>query len=297
MGGAARDDHRIAALTLCSHDGKRQTSRLTVTFAPHTVRWSETSGGREGAVVQRCAANGTLAHDHDFMELAVVIGGSAVHSCPDGSSTLSCGSAVLLRPGVWHAYGHSTDLEVLNFCFPFATARDHWRHMVDERVKSLLRTDERVRLAQLPLESVEALKMLEGIRRDSTGGLGLLMWTLDQFASVAPVRTSYHPAVDQAVRCLEESLHRPWTAAKLARTVGLDKSYLSRLFKAQLGTGPMAYLAGLRGDRAASLLRNSELTCGEIGAAVGYADPSVFARRFRARFGTTPFDYRRFETE
>jgi AraC family L-rhamnose operon transcriptional activator RhaR len=204
---------------------------------------------------------------------------------------------VLLRPGVWHAYGHSTDLEVLNFCFPFAMARDHWRHMVDERVKSLLRTHEGVRLAQLPLESVEALKTLEGIRRDSTGGLGLLMWTLDQFASVAPVRPSYHPAVDQAVRCLEESLQHPWTATGLARTVGLDKAYLSRLFKAQVGTGPMAYLAALRNDRAASLLRNSELTCGEIGAAVGYADPSVFSRRFRARFGTSPYGYRRSQGE
>lgn len=266
-----------------------------MTFASHTVRWSETSDGSESAVVQRCAANGTVVHDHDFMELAVVIRGSAVHSSPGGLSTLSCGSAVLLRPGVWHAYLHGADLEVLNFCFPLAVARDHWRHMVDERVKSLLRTDERVRLAQLPLESVDALKMLEGIRRDSTGGLGLLMWTLDQFASVVPVRASYHPAVDQAVRCLEESLHRPWTATGLARTVGLDKAYLSRLFKAQLGTGPMTYLAALRGDRAASLLRNSELTCGEIATAVGYADPSVFSRRFRARFGTSPHDYRRFE--
>lgn len=268
-----------------------------MTFATHTIRWSETSDGTESAVVQRCDANGTLAHDHDFIELAVVIGGSAVHSCPDGLSTLSCGSAVLLRPGVWHAYLQGTELEVLNFCFPFAMARDHWRHMVNERVKSLLQTDERVRLAQLPLESVEALKMLERIRRDSTGGLGLLMWTLDQFASVVPVRPSYHPAVDQAVRCLEESLHRPWTVAGLARTVGLDKSYLSRLFKAQLGTGPMAHLAALRNDRAASLLRNSELNCGEIGAAVGYSDPSVFSRRFRARFGTSPHDYRRFQTE
>ncbi|MGV3617031.1 MAG: AraC family transcriptional regulator [Fimbriimonas sp.] len=251
----------------------------------------------ESAVVQRCAANGTVAHDHDFMELAVVVNGIGVHSCPDGLSNLSCGSAVLLRPGVWHAYLHGTNLEVLNFCFPFATARDHWRHMVDERVKSLLRAHERVRLAQLPLEGVEALKTLEGIRRDATGGLGLLMWTLDQFASAVPARPSCHPAVDQAVRCLEESLHHPWTAAKLARTVGLDKSYLSRLFKAQIGTGPMAYLAALRSDRAASLLRNSELTCGEIGATVGYADPSVFSRRFRARFGTGPHDYRRYKTE
>lgn len=290
-------DNRIAAPTLYSLDRKRQTSRLTVTFANHTLRWSETSDGMESAVIKRCAANGTLAHDHDFMELGVVIRGSAVHLCPDGRSPLSCGSAVLLRPGVWHAYLHGTELEVLNFCFPLAAARDHWRHMVDDRVRSLLRTHESIRLAQLPLESVEALRVLEGIRRDSTGGLGLLMWTLDQFASVVPVRASYHPAVDQAVRCLEEDLQHPWTATRLARTVGLDKAYLSRLFKAQLGTAPMAHLAALRMDRAASLLRSSELTCGEVGATVGYADPSVFSRRFRAQFGSSPYDYRRLQAQ
>lgn len=264
-----------------------------MTSAHRTFRWSETSDGTGRAVVRRCADNGPSAHDHDFMELAIVMSGNAVHASAFGESPLSSGSAVLLRPGFWHAYPRSTHLEVLNFCFPLSLARDHWRHMVSERVRAILQSKEGVRVAQLPMAAVDVLRQLDQVPRGSTGELGLMMWVLDQFASAAPAPTLYHPAVEQAIRRLDESSHRPWTADGLARTVGLDKAYLSRLFKAQVGVSPMAYLAITRAERAASLLQNSQLSCGEVGLSVGYADATIFARRFRAHFGLSPSAYRR----
>jgi len=265
-----------------------------VTSALSTLRWSEFFDGADRAVVARHLLNGdNSAHDHDFMELAVILGGEATHSCGDGQVALSRGTAVLLRPGTWHAYLRCRDLDVLNFCFPITMARDEWRSLLHARVRSALRSREGVQFTRLPEPTIEALNLLEQVERNSTGDLGLVIWALDQFALTSPVDKSHHPAVEKAVRALEEQLAQPWTAGDLARAVGLDKAYLSRLFKTQIGIGPMAYLSIIRAERAASLLRNSEMNCAEVGYAVGYSDANLFSRRFRARFGVSPSAYRR----
>jgi transcriptional regulator GlxA family with amidase domain len=84
----------------------------------------------------------------------------------------------------------------------------------------------------------------------------------------------------------------PWSATGLAKEVGLDRAYLSRLFKAQVGIGLIGYLNQLRLEHAASLLRHSDLNCSEVGLAVGYSDPSLFSRRFRTKFGLSPAAFR-----
>ncbi len=227
------------------------------------------------------------------MELAVILGGEATHACGDGKVPLVRGSAVLLRPGTWHAYLRCRDLDVLNFCFPTTMARDEWRSLLHERVRSTLRSREGSQVSQLGEATVDALDLLQKVQRNATGDLGLVIWALDQFASTVPERKSLHPAVEEAVRELEDHPDQEWTSGGLAQSVGLDKAYLSRLFKAQMSVGPMAYLAILRVERAASLLRNSEMNCGEVGYAVGYTDANLFSRRFRARFGVSPSAYRR----
>ena len=265
-----------------------------MTFEANTLRWSESFEGAYRPRIGRHLLNeDNTAHDHDFMELAVVLGGAARHLCDQGEVAIEKGSAVLLRPGTWHAYLDCRDLDVLNFCFPLTMARDEWRHLLHEGVRSMLRSREGLRMTRLPSETIDALKVLEPVSRNASGDLGFVIWALDQFAAAVPEKRSLHPGVERAVRLFEDGLGQPWTATSLSQAVGLDKAYLSRLFKAQVGVGPMAYLALLRAERAASLLRGSELNCGEIGHTVGYSDGNLFSRRFRARFGVSPSAYRK----
>jgi len=77
----------------------------------------------------------------------------------------------------------------------------------------------------------------------------------------------------------------------------LAPGYLVRLFKAATGLPPMAYLARLRAEHAATLLLHSDqpVTC--IGQAVGWPDQNYFARRFKAHYGLSATSYRaRFAT-
>ena len=106
-----------------------------------------------------------------------------------------------------------------------------------------------------------------------------------------------HPAIGRAMRLLEERLAYRWTLTELADQLHLAPGYLVRLFKAATGLPPMAYLARLRAEHAATLLLHSDqpVTC--IGQAVGWPDQNYFARRFRAHYGLSATTYRaRFAT-
>ncbi len=54
----------------------------------------------------------------------------------------------------------------------------------------------------------------------------------------------------------------------------------------------MAYLHERRLERAAQALLRTPASITAIGQAVGWRDPNVFARRFRARFGISASQYR-----
>ena len=42
-------------------------------------------------------------HDHDFMEIQVVLGGSARHVTTESDVAVRRGDVFVLRPGAWHA--------------------------------------------------------------------------------------------------------------------------------------------------------------------------------------------------
>jgi len=78
----------------------------------------------------------------------------------------------------------------------------------------------------------------------------------------------------------------------LASLVRLSNSRLGHLFKAQIGESLNSYLANLRLEKAAELLRSTEMQIKEITYTVGYNHASSFDRAFRKRFRSSPNRYR-----
>ncbi len=78
---------------------------------------------------------------------------------------------------------------------------------------------------------------------------------------------------------------------ELCRVFGISRSGLWRLFTAQLGQTPGAYLRRMRLNRARLLLeRGTSVT--EAAMEVGFGDASHFIRLFREAFGVTPLQYK-----
>jgi len=79
----------------------------------------------------------------------------------------------------------------------------------------------------------------------------------------------------------------------LASQVNLSGSRLSHLFKEQTGLSLNVFLANERLDKAADLLRNTEMRIKEITYCVGYCQETSFDRAFKRRFDYSPRSYRK----
>jgi AraC family transcriptional regulator len=79
----------------------------------------------------------------------------------------------------------------------------------------------------------------------------------------------------------------------IAASAALSPYYFTRQFTAMVGMPPYRYLISLRIQRAAHLLRESDLTVTQILHRVGFHTPSHFTTTFRRHMGMSPTDYRR----
>jgi AraC family transcriptional regulator, L-rhamnose operon transcriptional activator RhaR len=253
-------------------------------------------------------------HSHSFVEIAFVVSGQGTHVSLAGRQELAFGDVVLLRPGAWHGYEHCRRLVLINCCFSGELLRDElaWTRE-DPLLGYLLWTGPYLsrgilttRLDQPALsECTVHLDALAALRHqafaehrgDIVGRLSLIFSNLGR----AVLRTHgmqsgltgpAHPAIGQAMRLLEARLAHRWTLTELAGDLHLAPGYLVRLFKTATGLPPMAYLARLRAENAATLLlhTNQPVTC--IGRAVGWPDQNYFARRFKAHYGLSATTYR-----
>jgi AraC family L-rhamnose operon transcriptional activator RhaR len=251
----------------------------------------------------------TAPHSHDFIELAVVTRGTAVHRAASGVRRLRRGSAILLRPGDWHGYEDCRGLSVANlYVAPEVFRRELAWVRERPRLGRLVSAtgspeDQPWQLPAGVLATVDdafdlAFASSDAGPRDAMR-LGLLLWVLGAVAAAAgPDRDTApapraHPAVLAAVGLLEQDVAEQWTLSSLAAAVHVSPAHLARRFTAQLGTPPVAYLGRLRAERAAALLIETDLPVATIGRTVGWTDPNYASRRFRQYFGHSPAEYRR----
>lgn len=101
----------------------------------------------------------------------------------------------------------------------------------------------------------------------------------------------------RAIQHLESNLTRAWTVHALAKVVFLSPSQLTRLFVTHVGVPPSRYLREARAVRMRHLLMHGHANVSEAARAVGWYDPSLATRAFRAIFGHPPSSVLRLSEE
>jgi AraC family L-rhamnose operon transcriptional activator RhaR len=254
-------------------------------------------------------------HDHDFMEIVLVLDGSGLHRTIYGDQSIARGDAFILRPGAWHAYEQGRNLEIYECRFGMELLQKELAWTQEDPALELmfwsapesldrrglihvhLSEDATERCEQLLGALTELTEREEFGKTEEIGGLLLFVSEIGHEVthSVQAVRKGKpepHQAVTDGIRLMEEDIRRDWTLPELARRMKVDKSYLVRLFRSQTGSPPMQFLAKIRAERAAVLLLRTNRDVGVIGEQVGWDDPNYFARRFKAHFGISATKYR-----
>lgn len=99
-----------------------------------------------------------------------------------------------------------------------------------------------------------------------------------------------HRAIKQIKIYLQENYSQNITLQQLATLSDLNRSYLIRVFRDEVGLPPYAYLTQIRVERAKRLLVEGQpLT--QVALAVGFADQSHLTRFFKRIVGVTPGRY------
>ncbi|MCR5107126.1 MAG: helix-turn-helix domain-containing protein [Lachnospiraceae bacterium] len=78
----------------------------------------------------------------------------------------------------------------------------------------------------------------------------------------------------------------------IANYIGINRGYLTTLFKRETGDSLQEYLLRYRLGKACELLLTTELPIQEIARRVGYDNQMTFAKIFRRTFGLSPSAYR-----
>lgn len=103
---------------------------------------------------------------------------------------------------------------------------------------------------------------------------------------------SFSTSVINVLAHIHDEASEPVSLADLAQTAGLSRYQTLRLFKAEVGATPYAYLMQQRVKLAKSLISEGS-TLVEAALAAGFADQSHMTRAFGKQFGVSPGAYAR----
>jgi YesN/AraC family two-component response regulator len=171
--------------------------------------------------------------------------------------------------------GSTVDIIVLSGFEEFEYARAALRNGVKDY---LLKPVDKVRLQEV-LQEIAAARQTSG---------GSAEPDQDQ-----PLQEREHHAIETVKDVLKSSFEQPFELDKLAQSVGMHSSYLSRLFKQTTNMTITDYIIQLRIEKAKELLTgNPSLRNYEIAQLVGYHDPVYFNKLFKKIVGITPKDYK-----
>lgn len=94
--------------------------------------------------------------------------------------------------------------------------------------------------------------------------------------------------VDFVKEYIEMNYMHRISLAELAEVSHVSRSYLSKLFKKEVGMTFTNYLIEYRMNKAQKLIKQNEFRLVEIADAVGYADYAHFSKEFKKRVGISP---------
>ena len=116
----------------------------------------------------------------------------------------------------------------------------------------------------------------------------LLLYSID-----SPVETKAHPFVSKFLEMLFDRSQVLDSVSGYAERLNISPSYLNKLVRTQTRHSAMDWVEISRVNWAKNLLKESDLSVGDISVAIGVDDPSYFTRFFRKSTGMTPSEFRR----
>lgn len=137
------------------------------------------------------------------------------------------------------------------------------------------------------------IREFEG-RKDSFYLTGLAYHLLCAFSRLPLTEKSAVPCyVEKAEHYIQESFYKIRNNEQIAAYVGLNPTYLERIYKRGTGISLWEAVTRCRLAAAKELLEQSDIPINEIDSRIGFANRQTFYLQFKKRYGMSPSAYRK----
>ena len=237
-------------------------------------------------------------HSHDYYVLCVIEEGMQSFTHQGSKHITHPGGVILINPGAVHT-GEAADSQGFRMCSIYPTTAHMQRalHELTGRQQGLPFFGE-VQVNQ-PEIAVDLLALHSALREEA-GTLECeerFLWTLAQLIkryADKPYSENRLGKETQAVCKTRQFIHEHFcegiSLQQLADQVAFNPYYLLRVFRAEVGMPPYAYLESVRIRQAQRLIKAGK-PLAEVAAEVGFSSQSHLNQRFKRIIGVTPGQY------
>lgn len=123
-----------------------------------------------------------------------------------------------------------------------------------------------------------------------------LFWNFIFTITKGAKNTSLKPAegyIGLAEDYIKMNAYKKIAVGDVADYIGIDRSYLCRLFKEYKNMSPQEFILTLKLNMACRYLENKNLSVAEVAQSIGYNDAHVFSKAFKKQFKVSPMTWRR----
>jgi AraC family L-rhamnose operon transcriptional activator RhaR/AraC family L-rhamnose operon regulatory protein RhaS len=252
-------------------------------------------------------------HTHDFVELVLVLDGTAQRLQPAGGFEIGAGNVFVNQPGTPHGYACARGLELINVLFEPRRLHLSFKDLSSvSSFRTLFNLEPCSRAAgrlqrclflapPLRREMIELASQLAVELRTREAGYRSMSAALLVRMIVRLSRACMHlsaprpptpPGVSRAITFIENHLEQPLRIEDLAARAGTCARSLQRYFMRAFGASPVGYVNRLRVEKASELLLKTDMNITEVAGAVGIDDSNYFSRLFHRLAGISPSGYR-----
>lgn len=106
------------------------------------------------------------------------------------------------------------------------------------------------------------------------------------------IETNKNMYINKAIEFIQVNYSRKVRVSELACYIGLDRKYISKIFKSIMGVTIQDYLISYRINKAKEMMKDRQLAIGDISRSVGYDNPLIFSKIFKKVNGVSPSEFR-----
>lgn len=137
---------------------------------------------------------------------------------------------------------------------------------------------------------MEYVKNLERLKKCEDFFLNLFEKIIRQLVKMDNLEC-YSMPVRKTIAYIYENYSESISLSNLAEKLQINYSYLSTLFKTEVGIGFSEYLNNIRLEKAKEMLDSGERKLKKIAADSGFVSYSYFLNMFKKKYGVTPTEY------